>query len=177
MTWKDFRDAVYKVPAEERKDCCWFLNETVLNHIANIEDTSGRPIWRRPTDAMPGKLDLYPYHEVSILPQIADIKADQPFAVFMNPRRIQLATRRAWKIKRFDQTTESMEYGELFLRFHKRDGFLVGVAPALDSGAKFRVAQPRPPAMEELRAHPAQLLPDDGAGVYLCLSEKILNGL
>jgi hypothetical protein len=22
LTWKDFRDAVYKVPAEERKDCC-----------------------------------------------------------------------------------------------------------------------------------------------------------
>jgi len=39
------------------------------------------------------------------------------------------------------------------------------------------VAQPRPPAMEELRAHPAQRLPDDGAGVYLCLFEEILNGL
>jgi len=125
LTWKDFRDAVYKVPAEERKDCCWFLNETVLNHIANIEDTAGRPIWRRPTDAMPGKLDLYPYHEVSILPQIADIKADQPFAVFMNPRRIQHGDRKGVEIKRFDQTTESMEYGELFLRFRKRDGFLV----------------------------------------------------
>jgi len=39
LTWKDFRDAIYKIPAEERKDCSWFLNETVLNHIANIEDT------------------------------------------------------------------------------------------------------------------------------------------
>jgi HK97 family phage major capsid protein len=37
LTWKDFRDAVYKVPAEERKDCAWFLHETALNHIANIE--------------------------------------------------------------------------------------------------------------------------------------------
>jgi hypothetical protein len=27
--------------------------------------------------------------------------------------------------KKFDQTTESMQYGELFLRFRKRDGFLV----------------------------------------------------
>ncbi|MCL1813210.1 MAG: phage major capsid protein [Treponema sp.] len=125
LTWKDFRDAVYKVPAEERKDCCWFLNETVLNHIANIEDTTGNPIWRRPTEAMPGKLDLYPYHEVSILPQIADIGADTPFAVFMNPRRIQHGNRRGIEIKKFDATTESMEYGELFLRFRKRDGFLV----------------------------------------------------
>jgi Predicted phage phi-C31 gp36 major capsid-like protein len=63
LTWKDFRDAVYKVGAEERKDCAWFINETVLNHIANIEDTTGRPIWRRPTEAMPGRLDLYPYHQ------------------------------------------------------------------------------------------------------------------
>jgi HK97 family phage major capsid protein len=94
LTWKDFRDAVYKVPAEERKDCAWFLNETVLNHVANIEDADGRPIWRRPSEAMPGKLDLYPYHEVSILPQMADIKADTAFAVFMNPKRIQHGNRK-----------------------------------------------------------------------------------
>jgi len=125
LTWKDFRDAVYKIPAEERKDCCWFLNETVLNHVANIEDTTGRPIWRRPTEAMPGRLDLYPYHEVSILPQIADIEDDTAFAVFMNPKRIQHGNRRGIEIKKFDATTESMEYGELFLRFRKRDGFLV----------------------------------------------------
>jgi HK97 family phage major capsid protein len=125
LTWKDFRDAVYKVPAEERKDCCWFLNETVLNHIANIEDTTGNPIWRRPTEAMPGKLDLYPYHEVSIMPQLADIGTDEPFAVFMNPRRIQHGNRSGIEIKKFDATTESMEYGEIFLRFRKRDGFLV----------------------------------------------------
>jgi HK97 family phage major capsid protein len=125
LTWKDFRDAVLNVSAEERKDCCWFLNETVLNHIANIEDTTGRPIWRRPTEAMPGRLDLYPYHEVSILPQIADIGANEIFAIFMNPKRIQHGNRRGIELKKFDGTTESLEYGELFLRFRKRDGFLV----------------------------------------------------
>jgi HK97 family phage major capsid protein len=125
LTWKDFRDAVYRVPAEERKDCVWFLHETVLNHIANIEDADGRPIWRRPMEAMPGKLDLYPYHEVRIMPQLADIGADTPFAIFMNPKRIQHGNRKGIEIKKFDQTTESMQYGELFLRFRKRDGFLV----------------------------------------------------
>jgi HK97 family phage major capsid protein len=125
LTWKDFRDAVYKVPAEERKDCCWFLHETVLNHIANIEDSEGRPIWRRPMEAMPGKLDLYPYHEVSIMPQLADIEDATPFAIFMNPKRIQHGDRKGIELKKFDQTTESMQYGELFLRFRKRDGFLV----------------------------------------------------
>jgi len=116
---------VYKVPAEERKDCSWFINETVLNHIANIEDTTGHPIWRRPTEAMPGRLDLYPYHEVSILPQIADIGANEIFAIFMNPKRIQHGNKRGIELKKFDQTTESLEYGEMFLRFRKRDGFLV----------------------------------------------------
>jgi HK97 family phage major capsid protein len=125
VTWKDFRDAVYKVPAEERKDCSWFLNETVLNHIGNIEDSEGRPIWRRPTEAMPGKQDLSPYHEVSIMPQLTDIEDDIPFAIFMNPKRIQHGDRKGIEIKKFDQTTESMQYGELFLRFRKRDGFLV----------------------------------------------------
>jgi HK97 family phage major capsid protein len=125
LSWKDFRDAVYKVPAEERKNCAWFLNETVLNHVANIEDANGRSIWRGPTESMPGRLDLYPYHEVSILPQMADIKADTAFAVFMNPKRIQRGNRKGIEIKRFDGTTESMESGELFLRFRKRDGFLV----------------------------------------------------
>jgi HK97 family phage major capsid protein len=125
LTWEDFRDAVYKVPAEERKDCAWFLNETVLNKAVNIKDANGQPIWRRPMEAMPGKLDLYPYHEVNIMPQLADIAADKPFAVFMNPRRIQHGNRRGIEIKKFDATTESMEYGEIFLRFRKRDGFLV----------------------------------------------------
>lgn len=125
LSWKDFRDAVYKIPAEERKDCAWFLNETVLNHISSLEDTTGRPIWRGPTEAMPGRLDLYPYHEVSILPQMADIKEDTSIAIFMNPKRIQHGNRRGIELKKFDQTTESLEYGELFLRFRKRDGFLV----------------------------------------------------
>jgi HK97 family phage major capsid protein len=123
LTWKDFRDAVYSVPAEERKDCAWFLNETVLNRAVNIQDAN--PIWRRPGDSMPGKLDLYPYHEVSILPQMADIEANTPFAVFMNLRRIRHGDRKWIQIKRFDGTSESLEYGELFLRFSKRDGFLV----------------------------------------------------
>jgi HK97 family phage major capsid protein len=125
ITWKDFRDAVYKVPAEERKDCAWFLNETVLNHLVSIEDDFGIPIWRRPTEAMPGKLDLYPYHEVSILPQVGDIAANTPFAIFMNPKRIQHGDRKGIEIKKFDGTTESLEHGELFMRFRKRDGFLV----------------------------------------------------
>jgi hypothetical protein len=39
--------------------------------------------------------------------------------------RIQHGNRKGIEIKKFDGTTDSMEYGELFLRFLKRDGFLV----------------------------------------------------
>ena len=38
--------------------------------------------------------------------------------------KVQITTKRK-EIKRFDETTESLEYGELFMRFRKRDGFLV----------------------------------------------------
>jgi hypothetical protein len=70
---------------------------------------------------MPGKPDLYPCHEVNIMPQSADIEADTPFAIFMNPRHIRHGDRKGIEIKKFNQTTESMQYGEL--RFRKRDGF------------------------------------------------------
>jgi HK97 family phage major capsid protein len=124
-SYKDFREAVLKTPAEERKDCEWFFNETVLAHAANILDGEGRPIWRGPNEAKPGNIDGYPYHECSILPQISEVKKNSAFAIFMNPKRIQHGNRKGIEIKRFDATSESLQYGELFLRFRKRDGFLV----------------------------------------------------
>ena len=99
--------------------------KTILNHIANVEDTTGRPIWRRPTEAMPGRLDLYTYHEVSIILQLAYIGEDVPFAIFMNPRRIQHGNWNGIKIKKFVGMTENLEYREFFLRFRKREGILV----------------------------------------------------
>ncbi len=124
-TYKDFREAVLKVPSEERKDCNWFFNETVLAHISNIVDAEGRPIWRGPNEGKPGTIDGYPYHECSILPQMSEVKKNSIFAIFMNPKRIQHGNRKGIEIRRFDATSESLQYGELFLRFRKRDGFLV----------------------------------------------------
>ena len=125
MSFKDFRAAVLKVPAEERRDGQWFFHETVLAHAANIQDSEGRPIWRGPTEGKPGSIDGYPYHECTILPQMSEVKKNTPFAIFMNPKRIQHGNRKGIEIKRFDSTTESLETGEIFLRFRKRDGFLV----------------------------------------------------
>lgn len=125
LTYLDFRNAELKVRAEERKDCAWFFNETVLNHIANIQDANGDPIWRKPGDKMPGVVDGYKYYESSLLPQLSDLSAKKPFAVFMNPKRIIHGNRRGIEIKRFDGTTESLEYGEVFMRFRKRSGFMV----------------------------------------------------
>jgi HK97 family phage major capsid protein len=125
LTYTDFRDAEIKVPAEERKNCRWFFNESVLNQITNITDTNGNPIWRKPGDDMPGMVDGYKYHECTILPQYSEITDDMAFAVFMDPKRIYHGNRKGIEIKRFEDTTESLEYGELFLRFRKRSGFLV----------------------------------------------------
>jgi len=123
LTWEDFRDAVLKVPAEERKDCCWFLNETVLNQVMNLKDDNGNPIVRRPMEKMPGVIDLYPYHECHVMPQFSDIEEDTPFAVFMNPQRINHRNRKGIELKRFEGTMESLKFGTKALRFRKRDAF------------------------------------------------------
>ena len=39
------------------KYCKWFMNETVLNHITNIRDDNGKPIWRKPLEGMLGRLN------------------------------------------------------------------------------------------------------------------------
>ena len=125
LSYLDFRSAELKISAEERKYCKWFMNETILNQVANIQDANGNPIWRKPGDSMPGRIDGYEYIESTILPQITDIAADKPFAVFMNPKKIIHGNRKGIEIKKFTETTESLEYGENFMRFRKRDGFLI----------------------------------------------------
>lgn len=119
LTYLDFRAAELKVEPEERKYCKWFLHETVLDHIANIRDDNGNPIWRKPGDAMPGRIDGYNVVESRLMPQLADIEADSVIAIFMNPKRIIHGNRKGIEIKRFDETTEGLEYRELFMRFRK----------------------------------------------------------
>jgi HK97 family phage major capsid protein len=125
LTWEDFRDAVYKIPAEERKNCKWFLHETVVNHVMNLKDKNGNSIVRRPMEKMPGVIDLYPYHECHVMPQFTDIGAGKPFAVFMDPQRIVHGNRKGIELRRFDGTSESLKNGTVALRFRKRDGFVV----------------------------------------------------
>ncbi len=95
------------------------------NHGALLEDADGRPICRYSTEATLGKRDLYPYYDTSILPPRADIGVNTAFALFMKGNRAQHGDRKGSEINRFDGATGSMEYGELFLRFKNRDGFLV----------------------------------------------------
>jgi len=123
LKWDDFRDAILQIPAEERKNCCWFLHETVVNHVMNLKDANGNPIVRRPMEKMPGVIDLYPYHECHVMPQLSEIGANKPFAVFMNPQRISHGNRKGIELKRFDQTSASLKFGINALRFRKRDAF------------------------------------------------------
>ena len=125
LDYTDFRNAELRVQPEERRDCKWFFHETILNHVANIKDNNGYPVWRKPGDGKPGNVDGYDYYESSLLPQLADVKANAPFAIFMNPKRIIHGNRKGIEIKRFDATTESLEYSENFMRFRKRSGFMV----------------------------------------------------
>jgi HK97 family phage major capsid protein len=125
LTWEDFRDAVYKVPAEERKNCKWFLHETVVNHVMNLKDKNGNSIVRRPMEKVPGVIDLYPYYECHVMPQFTAVGAGKPFAVFMDPQRIEHGNRKGIELRRFDGTSASLKNGTVALRFRKRDGFVV----------------------------------------------------
>lgn len=128
LSYLDLREAEQKIPAEERRNCKWFFSETVTTHLMNVTDENGYPIWRKPGDDKSARIDGYEYYEVSCLPQFADIKADTPFAVFMDPRKIIHGNRKGIEIRKFDQTSESLEYGEEFFRFRKRDAFLCTLA-------------------------------------------------
>jgi HK97 family phage major capsid protein len=123
LTWEDFNNTVLQVPAEERKDCCWFLHETVVNHVMKLKDTNGNPFVRKKKKKMPGVIDLYPYHECHVMPQFSTIGANTPFAVFMNPQRINHRNRKGIELKKFDGTSESLKFGTKALRFRKRDAF------------------------------------------------------
>ena len=68
---------------------------------ANIEDTTGR-------------LDLYSYHEVSILLQIADIRANEIFANFMNLKSIQHINRRGVELKNLSIRQKALNTANCF---------------------------------------------------------------
>jgi len=89
----------------------------------NLKDANGYPIVRWPMDKMPGVIDLYPYHESHVMPQISEIEEDMPFAVFLNPQRINHRNRKGIELKWFTETIDSLKYGIKALRFRKRDAF------------------------------------------------------
>jgi hypothetical protein len=57
------------------------------------------------------------------MPQFSAIGANKPFAVFLNPQRINHRSRKGIELKKFDGTTESLKFGTKALRFRKRDAF------------------------------------------------------
>ncbi len=125
LTYEDFRKAEMLVDAEERKNCKWFLSDWILNEVTGIKDKEDRPLWRQPWQSMPGVIDGYETHVCSVMPQMASSSKQEPFAVFMNPAHIIHGNRKDIELKRFGETKDSLEYGQEFLRFRKRDAFLV----------------------------------------------------
>ena len=61
------------------------------------------------------------------MPQFTEIEDDTPFAVFMNPQRINHGYRKGIELKRFDGTMDSLKYGTEALRFRKRDAFVLAI--------------------------------------------------
>ena len=45
------------------------------------------------------------------MPQFSDIEEDTPFAVFMNPQRINHRNRKGIELKRFEGTMDILKFG------------------------------------------------------------------
>jgi hypothetical protein len=124
------------------------------------------------TRATLGKHDLYPYYDASILPPMADIGVNTAFALLMKGNRTQHGNRKGIEIKKFDGTTESLEYGDLFLRFRKREGFLVTRPRGNMVILKTKAAQSQP--WRDSTVAPKQL--PSGMEIKKCSKKSFITG-
>jgi len=119
-----FDQAALKIPRKERINCRWIVNETFIEICSRVRDRDGNPLYRNNGDARPARLGLYPILEAHVMPQVGDVKAGEPFGWFGNPnRRIIHGNRAGLEVRYFTETLPSLEHGEQFIRYRKRDAF------------------------------------------------------
>ena len=123
----DFRDAPLKIPRADRGNGMWLVSESLVSYLISLRNTVGDFLIQPPMDPThPGKLCGFPYRECRDIVNISECGSNTPFAWFGDPRRILWhGDRKAIEIRSFMETTESMIYGEQFIRFRKRDAFKV----------------------------------------------------
>ncbi len=123
----DLVQAPLKIPRKERSGGYWIMNETVAAHLISKRNAIGDYlIWTPPAGEKPASIAYHPYIEARVMPEFGDVAADEAFIAYCVPnRRIWHGDRAGLEVKYFQDTSYALEYGELFVRFRKRDAFKI----------------------------------------------------
>lgn len=131
VTADDLVDCMAKLTTEnQRRGALWMLNPTILDQIRKLKDAQGNYIWMAPNQGNPGTIWGYPYLECTAMPTLTGSAASTSFIAFGNPAYILHGDRLGMEFKVFDQTSQAVDYDQVFFRCRLRQAFVVGVPTA-----------------------------------------------
>jgi len=118
------------VTENKRMGASFIMNPTILDQVRKLKDAQGNYIYQRPYEGSPGSLWGYPVISCSAMPTLTASAASTAFIVFGNPRYILHGDRIGMEFKIFDQTSQAVDYDQIFFRCRLRQAFVVGIPAA-----------------------------------------------
>jgi len=114
----------------KRMGAKFIMNPTILDQVRKLKDAQGNYIYQRPYEGAPGSLWGYPIIECSSMPTLTASAISTAFIAFGNPRYILHGDRIGMEFKIFDQTSQAVDYDQIFFRCRLRQAFVVGIPAA-----------------------------------------------
>ena len=99
ITYEYLRKMQNPLTKAARRGAKYYLNSTVMNHLAQLKDDAGNYIVNPGQDGLPKTLCGYDYELIDSMPDLADDDADTPFVAFGNLRHVYFGDRRKLMIK------------------------------------------------------------------------------
>lgn len=99
ITYEYLRKMQNPLTKAARRGAKYYLNSTVMNHIAQLKDGEGHYIVNPGQDGLPKTLCGYDYELIDSMPDLADDDDDTPFVAFGNLRHVYFGDRRKMTIK------------------------------------------------------------------------------
>jgi len=99
ITYEYLRNMQNPLTKAARRGAKYYMNSTILNHLAQLKDDAGNYIVNPGQDGLPKTLCGYPYEMIDSMPDLADDDDDTPFVAFGNLRHVYFGDRRKLTIK------------------------------------------------------------------------------
>lgn len=127
VTLDDLKAMPLMIPRADRDGGMFIVSEELVSYLISLRNAMGDFLIQPPNDSgRPGRIVGFPYIEAKRAPQFGDVGSGQAFVWFGNPSRtLWHGDRKGIEIRTFSETSESLLYGEQFIRFRKRDAFKV----------------------------------------------------